>query len=143
MSLGKPPLGWTSSIAKMREDPTKVTTIVSSIVTQDLGVGFAQIQILQQQAPYLYVIIVDDLEYFKETQMQGKNKGIYFPNYNQLLNIHFTNDLALTLELTQHSFKGTISCLDTFTKVVGIVIDEDTTKVFLNGKEDPPKWKCI
>nr|KUM47385.1 hypothetical protein ABT39_MTgene5570 [Picea glauca]QHR89567.1 hypothetical protein Q903MT_gene3589 [Picea sitchensis] len=60
-------------------------------------------------ASYLYVITVDALGYlFEATRLQGQIRGIYLLYGNQLLNVHFADDLALTPELTQHSVEGTI-----------------------------------
>jgi hypothetical protein len=50
---------------------------------------------------------------------------------NQLLNVHFVDDLTLTHELSQHFVEGTPLCLDTFAEVVGAVVSEEITEAFL------------
>jgi len=54
-------------------------------------------------------------------------------NLEALLNVHFTDELTSMFELTQQSIEDTIMFLDTFAEVVGAVVCEEETKVFLIG----------
>jgi hypothetical protein len=51
----------------------------------------------------LYVIAANVSGYLLEVaRMQGKIRGVYVPGGNQLLNVYFANDGAVTSELTQN-----------------------------------------
>jgi hypothetical protein len=66
------------------------------------------------------------------------NQSIYLPNDNQLLNVHFVDDLTLTPKLTQHSVEGTMLCFDTFAEAIRPIVSVEKTKVFLISQENLP-----
>nr|KUM46505.1 hypothetical protein ABT39_MTgene1606 [Picea glauca] len=67
---------------------------------------------------------------YKLLDCKGKKE---FMNLEALLNVHFTDELTSMFELTQQSIEDTIMFLDTFAEVVGAVVCEEETKVFLIG----------